>query len=173
MNKKEIQELFEYMTSSNESIFVNDFAGWTEEAKIPGYDSFAAMEGNGIKSQTTGESYVPQYESVRCGNHLDVQFRHNGEVIKRVRLAELFQNVKVVIVTGGESLRKLAPMFNRRSELIDWLMQVHCYCEQRQTSGNPVPWFWESDMIALATFFYKNAPDKIVDQSIYDRLTAV
>ena len=172
MKKEKIFELFDYMTSSGKSVFVNDFTGWGEEAHIPGYESFTAMEGNGIKSQTTGETYVPQYESVRCGNHLEVQFRHDGDVIKRVTLAELF-SVRVVIVTGGEALRKVAPMFNRRSEVIDWLMLVHCYCVQRQTAGNPVPWFWESDMIAIATFFYKNAPDKITDQSIYDRLTAV
>ncbi len=174
MNKKEIQELFDYMTTSGKSTFVDDFSGWGDASKVPGYTSFASMEGNGLKSEHTGEKYEPQCESVRKGNHLEIQYREYGDLAKHFKLGDLFPSeLPIVIVTGGEALRKISPIFQRRSELIEWLMQVHCYCEQRQTAGNPVPWYWEGNMYDLAVFLYKNHPNKIEDESIYDRLTKV
>lgn len=171
--EKKICELFDFMTSNEAGkfVFVSDFHGWTECAKIPGFTSFAAMEGNGIKSEKTGESYFPQYETVRRGNHLKVELR--GEKDKKITLGSLFPNQDVVVVTSGDSLTKIAPIFPRRSETIDWIMQVHQYCMERQKSGNPVPWYWESDMISLATYLFQNQEDKIVDQSVYDRLTNI
>ena len=174
MEKEKIFELFDYMTSSGKSVFVNDFTGWGEEAHIPGYPSFPSMEGNGIRSEATGAEFEPQCETVRRGNHLEVYYRGEERLVKRVILGDLFpKGVPVVIVTGGEALRRVAPMLKRRSELIDWLMMVHCYCEHRKIVANPVSWFWEGNMIDLATFLYRNRPDKIEDKSIYDRLTAV
>ena len=175
MEKNSIFELFDYMTQSNKSAFTDDFTGWGSEASIPGYTSFGTMEGNGIKSEFTGEKYEPQCQSVRRGNHLEVQFRANGDLIKRITLGDLFPGLDVVIVTGTEAIRKIAPIFGHRSEVIDWMMLVHTYCELKKAEGIPAPWYWESDMDALATYLYQNQnpENKVVDESIYDRLLKV
>lgn len=173
MNKKEIFAIFEAITTSGQSIFVNDFDGWGERAEIPAYGFTSAMEGNGVKSHATDEEYIPQCGTIRRGNHLEVQIRQNGQLIKRFTLGELFPDNHLVIVTSGEALRWFAPIFALRSELIDWLMQVHEYCILRQNQGNPVPWYWESEMVELAKFFYRNNPDKENDKSIYDYLTDI
>ena len=173
MNKKEIFAIFEAITTSGQSIFVNDFDGWGERAEIPAYGFTSAMEGNGVKSHATDEEYIPQCGTIRRGNHLEVQIRQSGQLIKRFILGELFPDNHLVIVTSGEALRWFAPIFALRSELIDWLMQVHEYCILRQNQGNPVPWYWESEMVELAKFFYRNNPDKENDKSIYDYLTDI
>ena len=58
MNKKEIFGLFEAITTSGQSIFVDDFDGWGERAEIPTYGFISAMEGNGVKSHVT---FPPSY----------------------------------------------------------------------------------------------------------------
>lgn len=173
MEKRRIFELFAAITSSGQNIFIDDFSGWGSDAEVPGYDTISAMEGNGLRSQTTDEEYIPQYGSIRRGNHLEVQLRCYDQLVKRFTLGDLFPNNHLVIVTSGESLRRFTPIVNRRSEVIDWIMLVHDYCVIRRQEGNPTPWYWEDDMVKMAKFFYKNNPDKVSDRSIYDYLTEV
>ncbi len=173
MEKEKIFELFEAITSSGQNIFVNDVSGWGDEAKVPGYEFISAMEGNGLRRHTTNAEYIPQYGSVRRGNHLEVQLRQNGEVVKRFVLGDLFPNNHLVIVTSGDSLRRFAPIFNTRSEVIDWCVLVHDYCTARQQAGNPTLWYWKGDMVEMAKFFYRNNSNRVDDRSIYDYLTEV
>lgn len=173
MEKKKIFELFEAITSTYQNIFVDDFFDWGDDAKVPGYDFTSAMEGNGLISHTTNAEYIPQYGLVRRGNHLKVQLRQQGKLIKRIVLGDLFPNNSLVIVTSGESLRRFAPIFNRRSEVIDWCVLVHDYCAARQQTGNPTPWYWEDDMVEMAKFFYRNNSNRVDDRSIYDYITEV
>lgn len=170
MEKNKIFGLFDFMTRSGKFVFVNDFSGWGEAAKIPGFSSFDSSEGNGIRSEATGAEFDPQYESVRRGDHLEVQYRDNGNLVERVTLGDLFpKGIPVVIVTGGESLRRICPMFQRRSEMMDWMHLVCQYVEARASSSDPVPYYWESNMLELARYLYENQPDKITDRSIYDK----
>lgn len=173
MEKEKIFELFEAITSSGQNVFIDDFSGWGEDAKVPGYEFISAMEGNGLRRHTTNAEYIPQYGSVRRGNHLEVQLRQNGELVKRLTLGDLFPNNHLVIVTSGESLRRFAPIFNCRSEVIDWCVLVHDYCVARQQAGNPTLWCWKGDMVEMAKFFYRNNSNRVDDRSIYDYLTEV
>ncbi len=173
MEKRRIYELFAAVTNRGEFIFVDDFSGWGSDAEVPGYDTISALEGKGVRSQTTDEEYIPQYGTVRRGNHLEVQLRQDGKLVKRLTLGDLFPNNHLVIVTSGESLCRFTPIFYRRSEVIDWIMLVHDYCVIRRQEGNPTPWYWEDDMVKMAKFFYKNNPGKVDDRSIYDYLTDV
>ena len=171
MNKKEIFELFEFMTCNGKSVFVNDFSGWGEVAEIPGFKSFSSPEGNGIRSEATGSEFDPQYESIRRGDHLEVQYRNDGNLIERVTLGNLFpKGTPVVIVTGSEALRRVCPMFKRRSEMMDWMHMICEYTMLRAAAGEPVPYYWESNQLELARYLYENQPDKVADQSIYDKL---
>ena len=171
MNKKEIFELFEFMTTRDKSVFVSDFSGWGEAAKIPGYTDFSSSEGNGIRSNFNGAEFEPQYESVRQGGQLEVQYREEDEVIKRVILSDLFpKTTPVVIVTGSEVLRRICPMFQRRSEMMDWMHLVCEYVAIRGMTISPVPYYWEGNMLELARYLYENRADKISDKSIYDKL---
>lgn len=170
MNRKKFFELFDYVTNSSKSVFVNDFSGWGAAACIPGFSSFSSREGNGIRSETTGVAFEPQYETVRRGDHIQVQYRENGNLVKKVTLGNLFPDgVPVVIVTGSEALRKIAPMFKRRSEMMDWMHMVCDYVMLRASAAQPVPHYWENDMLTLARYLYENRPDKITDRSIYDK----
>ena len=169
MNKKTIFELFDYMTTSGKSTFIDDFEGWGTEAEIPGFSSFASCEGNGIRSKATDQTYEPQCENVRRGNHLKVECRSKG-CIREISLDTLFpEGTSVVITTGSEQLRKLAPIFEKRSEMMDWLHLVGEYVITRKNAGNPVPWYWEDEMIKLAKYLYENQLNKVNDQSIYDK----
>lgn len=173
MNKKEIFEIFDAITTSGQCAFVNDFSGWGSNAEIPGYKFISAIEGNGVVSEATGKDYVPQCQSIRRGNHLEAQLRQDGEVMKRITLGSLFPNHDIVIVTDGESLRLFAPVLTYRSDVINWLVFIHEYCTQRRKDGNPEPWFWEGHMAELAKFFFRNNPKKVENRSIYDELTDV
>lgn len=170
MNKNEIFGLFDFMTRNSKSVFVNDFSGWGEAAKIPGFPSFDSPEGNGIRSEATGAEFDPQYESIRRGDHLEVQYRDEGKLIDRITLGDLFpKGTPVVIVTGSEALRRICPMFKRRSEMMDWMHLVCAYVEARASSSDPVPYYWESNMLELARYLYENQAEKVADRSIYDK----
>ncbi len=169
MNKKTIFELFDYMTTSGKSTFIDDFEGWGTEAEIPGFSEYASCEGNGIKSKATDQTYEPQCEYVRRGNHLKVECRQ-GEDTKEIILGDLFpKEVNVVIVTGSEWLRKFSPIFEKRSEMMDWMHLVGEYVITRKNAKNPVPWYWEDEMLNLAKYLYENQLNKVNDQSIYDK----
>ena len=170
ISKRGIYGLFDFMTRSGKTVFVNDFSGGGEAAQIPGFTSFDSLEGNGIRSEVTGAEFDPQYESIRRGDHLEVQYRDEGKLIERITLSDLFpKGTPVVIVTGSESLRRVCPMFNRRSEMMDWMHLVCEYTILRATTSDPVPYYWESNMLELARYLYENQPDKVADRSIYDR----
>ena len=171
MNKKEIFGLFDFMTRNGKSVFVNDFSGWGEAAKIKGFPSYSSSEGNGIRSEATGAEFEPQYESVRRGDHLEVYYRDEGKFIESITLGDLFpKGTPVVIVTGSEALRRICPMFQRRSEMMDWMHMVCEYVSMRTMTTSPVPYYWEGNMLELARYLYENRADKIVDKSIYDKL---
>ena len=168
MDKKEIFELFDFMTRNGKSTFVDEFSGLGKASLIPGFSSFDAPEGNGIRSEATGATFEPQYETIRRGNHLEVQYRQDGNLIKSIILGDLFpKETPVVIITGNEVLRRVCPMFERRSEVNDWIMLVHNYCQRRQEEGNPVPYWWKGQMLELAKFLYQNRAEKIEDRSIW------
>ena len=170
MNKKIFFELFDYMTSSNKTTFIDDFEGWGPEAEIPGFTRFASCEGNGIRSKNTAQTYEPQYEYVRRGNHLNVKCRQEGEEAKEIILGELFpKDINIVVVTGSEQLRKFSPIFEKRSEMMDWMHLVGEYVITRKNAKNPVPWYWEDEMLNLAKYLYENQLNKVNDQSIYDK----
>jgi hypothetical protein len=170
MEKNKIFGLFDFMTRSGKTTFVNDFSGWGEAAHIPGFPSFSSPEGNGIRSEATGAEFDPQYESIRRGDHLEVQYRDEGKLIERVTLGDLFpKGTPVVIVTGSEALRRVCPLFKRRSEMMDWMHMVAEYTMLRAATSDPVPYYWEGNMLELARYLYENRPDKVADRSIYDK----
>ena len=170
MKKEKIFGLFDFMTRSGKSTFVDDFSGWGDAAEIPGFKSFNMREGNGIKSEMTGMEFTPQYESVRQGNHLEIQYRDQGHFVERIKLGDLFsKETPVVIVTGSESLRRVCPMFKRRSEMMDWMHLICEYVMLRAATTEPVPYYWEGNQLELARYLYENCADKIADRSIYDK----
>ena len=168
MEKNKIFGLFDFMTRSEKFVFVNDWSGTDDE--VPGFRRYSTMEGNGIRSKETSAEFEPQYETVRRGDSIEVQYRDNGHLVERVTLGDLFpKGTPVVIVTGGESLRRVCPMFKRRSEMMDWMHLVCAYVEARASSSDPVPYYWEGNMLELARYLYENQPDKVADRSIYDK----
>lgn len=171
MRKIELpEELMQYMTSSvcGTFVFVNDFDGWDEQAKtIPGVSFISAMEGNGLKNDATGQTWIPQCVSLRRGNHLKVQFRdHEKNSCKEVSLGELplFKDFDVVIGTSGEALRFFAPVCADKIELALFFAAVEAETEKRNAlspDGYDYQWSCTADeMISLAKFLYRSNPDK-------------
>lgn len=168
MNKKEIFELFDFMTSLNKRVFVDDLK-YKGQADIKGFTiTHPDAESNGLLSETTKKSIAFQSEWVLQANNISAEFRADGDLVKEINLGSLFSKETPVIITiGSESLRRVAPMFQRRSEVNDWIMLVHNYCQHRQEKGNPVPYWWEGQMLELAKFLYQNRAEKIEDRSIW------
>lgn len=171
MRKIELpEELMQYMTSSvcGTFVFVNDFDGWDEQAKaIPGVSFISAMEGNGLKNDATGQTWIPQCVSLRRGNHLKVQFRDaTNKTCKNVMLGELplFKDFDVVIGTSGESLCYFAPVCADKIELALFFAAVEAETEKRNAlspDGYDYQWSCTADeMISLAKFLYRSNPDK-------------
>lgn len=149
-------------------VFVNDFDGWDEQAKtIPGVSFVSAMEGNGLKNNATGQTWIPQCNSLRRGNHLKVQFRdHENNVCKDVVLSELplFKDFDVVIGTSCEALRYFAPVCSSKLELALFFAAIEAETEKRNAcapSGYDYQWSNTADeMVSLAKFLYQSNPNK-------------
>ena len=171
MNKKEIFELFDFMTSLNKKVFVDDTIHYEGEADITGFKiTHPDTESNGLMSETTKETIAFQSEWILRANRIKAELRADGDLVKEVNLGDLLPNgIPVVIVTGGESLRRICPMFQRRSEMMDWMHLVCQYVEARASSSDPVPYYWESNMLELARYLYENQAEKVADRSIYDK----
>ena len=169
MNKKEIFELFDFMTSLDKRVFVDDLIDYEGQADIKGFTiTHPDVESNGLLAETTKKSIAFQSEWVLQANNISAELRADGDLVKEVNLGDLFPKETPVIITiGSESLRRLAPMFERRSEVNDWIMLVHNYCQHRQEEGNPVPYLWKGQMLELAKFLYQNRAEKIEDRSIW------
>ena len=159
-------------------VFVDDFSGWTPEAKkISGVTFVSAMEGNGLKCEATGERWVPQCCTLRRGNHLTVQFRDYDHadcrsVARDVVLAELpiFKDFPVVIMTNNESLQAFAPVCSSKLELALFLAAVEAETEKRNAAHKAkFDYYWSrvaEQMVSLAKFLYKSNPNK--QKSILD-----
>lgn len=167
MEKAKFFELFDYMLTGERAAFIDDFTGWNENAEIPGFSLFSSCEGNGIKSLSTGKDFEPQYQSVRRGNHLKVKCR-KGDTSEEILLGDLVpEGVTIVVVTGSERLLTLSPIFEKRSEMMDWLHLVGEYVSKN--GKDIIPLYWENDMIRLAKFLFENQENKILDESKYDK----
>ena len=171
MRKIELpEELMNFMTSPvcGTFVFVNDFDGWDEQAKaIPGVTFVSAMEGNGLKNNATGQTWIPQCISLRRGNHLKVQLRdHKNNICKNIQLGELplFKDFDVVIGTSGEALQYFAPVCADKMELALFFAAVEAETEKRNAlteNGYDYPWSRTAEeMISLAKFLYQSNPDK-------------
>lgn len=161
------QEILSYINSGvcGTFVFINDFDGWGDEAKnIPGVSFVSAMEGNGLKCEATGETWIPQYCSVRRGNHLRAQLRDAN--VKDINLCELqlFNNFPVVIITNNEALQGFAPVCSDKLELALFIAAVKEESEKRNDaseSGYDYSWSRTAEeMISLAKFLYKSNPEK-------------
>lgn len=168
-------EIMSYVCSNKAGkfVFVDDFSGWNEEATaLPGVEFLSAMEGNGLKSLATGETWIPQCCSVRVGNHLTVGLR-DGSKYNSVKLSELplFRDFPVVILTNNEALRAFAPVCNSKLELALWLAAIEEETEKRNAAAGGFDWPWSqtaSDMSSLAIFLYRSNPNK--KTSVIDNL---
>ena len=149
-------------------VFINDFDGWGDEAKnISGVSFVSAMEGNGLKCDATGEQWIPQYCSVRRGNHLKAQLRNaTTNEVQEVNLGELplFAEFPVVIITNNEALQGFAPVCSSKLELALFIAAVKEESEKRNAAHkDEYDYAWSrtaEDMISLAKFLYKSNPEK-------------
>jgi len=171
---KNFTKLVEYIQDGNKYIFVNDFSGWGQEADVEGFKSIPAMEGNGFMSLSTGKEFIPQYASMRRGNHLEIQFRSRTpegvEVDERAKLGDLFPNHDIVIITNNESLQCFAPVIKKRSEIFQYIALLQAHLAERRANGMGTFWNFEGDMMDLAIYLYQNHPEKEEDKSVYDRI---
>lgn len=160
----------QYMISgkAGKFVFVNDFSGWDDQATtIPGVTFLSAIEGNGLKNDATGQTWMPQSTTLRRGNHLKVQFRdHQENLCKNVILGELplFKDFDVVIGTSGEALCFFAPICSNKIELALFFAAVDAETRKRNalsSSGCDYQWSRTAEeMISLAKFLYQSNPHK-------------
>lgn len=179
MRKIELpKELMEYMTSSVSGtfVFINDFDGWNEQAKqIPGISFISGMEGNGLKDNASGKTWLPQCISLRRGNHLEAQLRNRQDgTCKNIKLGEqpLFKDFDVVIGTNNESLQFFAPVCESKLELALFLAAIEEETKKRDarhSNGFDYQWSCTADnMVSLALFLYRSNPNKV--KSLIDEI---
>lgn len=161
MKKEIIEKLFGYMTEDKKYIFANDFKGWDEkDTNLDGFKYFSTMEGNGLRAIATGETFTPQYSSIRRANNLELQFRSymtgETEVDERLYLKDLTDK-DVVIITSCEKIEAFAPVYSSKLDLAIFLATIEEYCGENIDRR-----FALRDCISLAKFLYKNNPHKVV-----------
>ena len=161
MKKDLILKLAQYVAGTRKYIFVNEDFGWDEkDIAIDGFEYIPSMEGNGLKATTSGETYIPQYSTIRKANHLKLQLRsYNNEKThcdEEVYLKDC-QN-DIIIITNNESVVAFAPVCKSKLEVAMFIATIEKWCDEDEGLDRR---FDMHESIALAKFLYKNTPNKV------------
>ncbi len=164
-----VKNVLSYMLGNEKYTFV-DMLGCGD---FSGLSTFAIMEGNGIKGYT-GETIQFQCSTLSRGTNRELQLRsydkstNKTTVDERLTIGDLFPGHEVVILTGGDSIRGFAPVFDDKLDLALWLRDLKNWHGSLPENNR---WAFSSaleDMVELAKFLYRNNPNKVA--SVLDEL---
>ena len=161
MKKDLILKLANYVSSTGKYIFVNEDFGWEEkDIAIDGFQYISAMEGNGLRAIASGETYVPQYSSLRKANHLKLQLRsydnEKTHVDEELYLKDCQKDV--IIITNNESVVAFAPVCKSKLEVAMFIAAIEEWCDEDEGLDRR---FDMRESIKLAKFLYQNTPEKV------------
>lgn len=172
--KNEIKKFLDYMRGQrSEKTVKSTFVDMLCKGDFKGLETFGTMEGNGLIGAVTGEQFELQCATISRGTEREVQLRsydytqQRDNVDERITLSELFPGLEVIIITGGDAIRGIAPVFSNKLDLAIWLKELDEY--RHSLPEDDFYGFHTSDMVELAKFLYRNNPNK--QKSILDELT--
>lgn len=156
---KKMKKIFEYMTTQNKYVFINNDFGWeADKIDIEGFEYVPSREGNALKAISSEELFDPQYATIRRGTHLQAQLRTMGETTKideTINLSEL-SDKEIVVITSNEALSAIAPICDNKLDLAKFILSVSEYAGEDSYKQMDL-----RQSIALAKFLYKNNPHKV------------
>ncbi len=164
-----IKNVLSYMLGNEKYTFV-DMLGCGD---FSGLSTFAIMEGNGIKGYT-GETIQFQCSTLSRGTNRELQLRsydksaNKTTVDERLTIGDLFPGHEVIILTGGDSLRGFAPVFDDKLDLALWLRDLKEWFASLSEDNRGTFSHTLGDMANLAKFLYRNNPNKAA--SVLDEL---
>lgn len=146
-------------------VFIDGFSSFAGMGEIPGCSIGAPdVESGSLKANNTGKELWFQSEYVKNAQNVVCQLRRYDEkaqkwtlVEEECKLLDLFpESTTLVITTGGDSLRRFAPVFTKKADLNTYLECLNKFYSMWEYMGGSFPSFhWYSDMKELAEFLYE------------------